>query len=466
MRPLPVPGDLLAGKYTVVRALGHGGMGVVYEAEHARLGQNVALKFLKPEHVEIAQDLARFEREARAAATLKSPHVVRIYDVDTTPEGVPYIVMELLAGHDLSQELRRRDDVPLAEVVDWMLQVCAAMGEAHARGIIHRDLKPSNVFLCEGGEQVKVVDFGISKLLASGEFTGSSSALGTPQYMAPEQLRGSRDVDGRIDIWAIAIMTYRILARRFPFAGETPAAIAVSIVTEEPTPLAQHRPDLPPTFCDALMRALVKLPSGRYRTVFELAEALAPFGSGKHAAPRASSPSLASLPSASVRDVDPPAASGRAVSEVTVGATELVVPGLAPKRRWGVAVLAGAAVVAVGLGALTALRTPRPPPQGAAIVIGQGAAVDPTPSSALPLAPLAPSADVPPASSTDAPLAPSVDPVASAPAARVSSTHAAPKPPPGRPTATGAAPKPTATGAGPKPTATVAPKPSATPLHL
>ncbi|MCA8967819.1 MAG: serine/threonine protein kinase, partial [Planctomycetes bacterium] len=175
MRPLPVPGDLLAGKYTVVRALGHGGMGVVYEAEHARLGQNVALKFLKPEHVEIAQDLARFEREARAAATLKSPHVVRIYDVDTTPEGVPYIVMELLAGHDLSQELRRRDDVPLAEVVDWMLQVCAAMGEAHARGIIHRDLKPSNVFLCEGGEQVKVVDFGISKLLASGEFTGSSS---------------------------------------------------------------------------------------------------------------------------------------------------------------------------------------------------------------------------------------------------------------------------------------------------
>jgi eukaryotic-like serine/threonine-protein kinase len=451
MRPLPVPGDLLAGKYKVVRALGHGGMGIVYEAEHARLGQNVALKFLKPEHVEIAQDLARFEREARAAATLKSPHVVRIYDVDTTPEGVPYIVMELLAGHDLSQELRRRDGVPLTEVVDWMLQVCAAMGEAHARGIIHRDIKPSNVFLCEAGEQIKVVDFGISKLLASGECTGSSSALGTPQYMAPEQLRGSRDVDGRIDIWAIAVMTYRILARRFPFAGETPAAIAVSIVTEEPTPLAEHRPDLPPAFCDALMRALVKLPAGRYPTVFDLAEALAPFGSGKHAAPRASSPSL---PNASVRDLEPVASSGRSVSEVTVGATELVVPGLAPKRRWGAAALMGAMVVAIGVGAVTALRTSQPPSGGAAIVVGQGAPFGPTPSASAsaeaPLAPLAPAA-----SGVE-----SVETVASAPAARVSSSHAA-KAPPGKPAAP---PKPTAA---PKPATTGAqPKPSATPLHL
>src|SRR5258706_8806014 len=161
------PGYQIGDKYSVVQAIGWGGMGIVYEATHIRLGQRVAVKLLAPDLAQTQEAVARFEREARAAAHLRSPHVARVFDVDTLPNGTPYIVMELLDGRDLADELAARGPLPVAEAVDYLLEACDAMAEAHQLGIVHRDLKPSNMFLTNDGPNptLKVLDFGISKVI-------------------------------------------------------------------------------------------------------------------------------------------------------------------------------------------------------------------------------------------------------------------------------------------------------------
>jgi serine/threonine protein kinase len=191
---LPAPGEVVGGKYRLTRMLGTGGMGMVFEAEHLRLRQSVAIKFLRPDVLSMVDAVERFEREARASCRMRSPHVVHVLDVDTDARGRPYMIMERLRGCDLEAELKTRGALPVHEAVDWILQACVAVAEAHAAGIVHRDLKPSNLFLADeaGTRDLKVLDFGISKV-ARDEPAVSSMAMtvGTPLYMSPEQVRSS-----------------------------------------------------------------------------------------------------------------------------------------------------------------------------------------------------------------------------------------------------------------------------------
>jgi serine/threonine-protein kinase len=278
------PGQVIADKYRVERVLGEGGMGFVVAAHHLKLDQRVALKFLKPEALKHPHVVQRFAREARAAAKIRGEHVARVIDVGDLPSGSPYIVMEYLDGEDLARRLHERGPLPIAETVGYMLQACEALAEAHAAGIVHRDLKPPNLFLARsaGRATVKVLDFGISKTLEEDAVTGrnltsTSMVMGTPHYMSPEQLRSSRDVDARSDIWALGVVLFELLAGEPPFDGENTTAIITAIVLDEPRQLLQLRPDTPPELASVVHRCLAKRRDERYASVLELARALAPF---------------------------------------------------------------------------------------------------------------------------------------------------------------------------------------------
>jgi eukaryotic-like serine/threonine-protein kinase len=353
--------DSVVGKYRIVRKLGEGGMGVVYEAVHTRIGQRVALKMLLPEVIDVPDVVSRFDREARAASRLKSENTARVLDVDVSDGGLPYMVMEFLDGSDLGRVLEDGGALPVVDAVDYVLQACNAMAEAHANGVIHRDLKPSNLFVTqsENGRRVKVLDFGISKVEndADGRVTATQTVVGTPLYMSPEQVRSAKHVDARTDIWSLGIILYELLAGRTPFEGSTTAA-AVSICVDAPPPLATFRSDVPAELEQAILKALHKEPSGRYPNVKALAEAISSFGSGAIKTPASS---LVSLPSAaassganpvvsleSARTLHDPSASGsqRVAGSATIpGWTTRSTTG--PSRvRW--AVIAGAVFVIAG----------------------------------------------------------------------------------------------------------------------
>src|SRR5580692_1093404 len=224
IRPGSAPvseGDLLAGKYRVERVLGAGGMGIVVAARHEQLDQMVAIKFVRDEALDNEEAVQRFLREARAAVKLKSEHVARVLDVGKLDSGAPYMVMEYLEGNDLGHILTEQGPMEAAAATDWILQACEAVAEAHAAGIVHRDLKPENLFLTNtvgGTQKIKVLDFGVSKSMggASGELsnlTRTRAMLGSPLYMAPEQMRSSRDVDARADIWALGVVLFQLLTQ-------------------------------------------------------------------------------------------------------------------------------------------------------------------------------------------------------------------------------------------------------------
>ncbi len=293
---LPRPGDVIDEKYEITKLIGEGGMGVVFEARHVRLGHDVALKFLHPAAVLVPGATARFEREARASAQLRGPNAAHVLDVDATGEGAAYMVMELLRGRDLDAELHQRGPLPIAEAVDIVLQVCSAMKEAHGLGIVHRDLKPSNIFLAqpEGGTSetgeawpvVKVLDFGISLVAGpdTARVTSTCVSLGTPLYMSPEQVRCSKHVDSRTDIWAIGVILYETLAGAPPFSGEATAAVAAIVADETPS-VRQKRHEVPSGLDSVIARALSKDLRRRFQTVDALADALATYGSGRIRAP-------------------------------------------------------------------------------------------------------------------------------------------------------------------------------------
>ena len=284
---LPQPGDIIAGKYAVVRRLGEGGMAVVYEATHVRLRQPLAIKVLRPDVADSQTVLARFEREARATAQLRSVHAARVVDVDTLPSGVPYMVMEYLEGNDLDAEIAKTGAMPVARAVDLVLQTAGAMQEAHALGIVHRDLKPANLFLCAVGDRkvVKVLDFGISKIEGDGDarITASNAYFGTPAYCAPEQLREAAAADARSDVWALGVVLFELLTGRVPFDGGPTAVIAKVMTDPIPWP-TELRPDLPRDLARVVMHALQRDPKERYPTMHAFADALAPFGPSRTAA--------------------------------------------------------------------------------------------------------------------------------------------------------------------------------------
>ncbi len=286
------PGDVVGGKYRVERVLGAGGMGVVVEATHLDLAQPVALKFIQATALASSASLERFMREARAAVRLRSEHVCRVLDVGRDGDR-PYMVLELLEGMDLAKVAKHHGPLPVADAVEYVLQACDALVEAHALGIVHRDLKPQNVFVTKrvnGTPLVKVLDFGIAKTVgaaAAGQMalTDSSAIIGSPLYMAPEQMRAPKTVDVRIDIWALGVILYELLGGQLPFDGETVTEVCIKVVNEEPTRLLDLRPGLDRKLVDVVMRCLEKDPEDRWQNVAQLAVELEPFSrSGKQGA--------------------------------------------------------------------------------------------------------------------------------------------------------------------------------------
>jgi serine/threonine-protein kinase len=279
-------GDLLAGKYRVERVIGIGGMGVVVAARHEQLDQLVAIKFVRDDSLGNEEAVERFLRESRSAARLRSEHVARVLDVGRLDSGAPYMVMEFLEGSDLAAVLTRDGALPVDVAVALMLQVCEAVGEAHAAGIVHRDLKPENLFLTTtvgGTPRMKVLDFGVSKSSSltsggAGVLTRTRAILGSPLYMAPEQMRSSRDVDVRIDVWALGVVLFELLTLRSPFEAETMPELCLKVVGEPPLSIAELRPDLPPGIVAIVERCLEKDRERRYANASELAVALRPFG--------------------------------------------------------------------------------------------------------------------------------------------------------------------------------------------
>lgn len=275
-------GDHLVGKYVVERVLGQGGMGVVVQAAHVSLGSKVAIKFLLPDACAHPGAVERFLREARAAVQIQSEHVARVSDVGTLETGLPYMVMEFLDGNDLAEEIQSRQVLPTEEAVGILLQALEALAEAHAVGIVHRDLKPANLFLAkrrDGTRTVKVLDFGISKAVQPGEanLTQTSSMMGSPLYMAPEQIRNAKSVDARADIWSLGVILHECLSGRPPFGGETLSGVLAAIVADAPESLATLRSDLPPMLVGVVHRCLEKDPARRVQNAVELAQALAVF---------------------------------------------------------------------------------------------------------------------------------------------------------------------------------------------
>jgi serine/threonine-protein kinase len=288
---VPEPGETVAGKYRIDAVLGAGAMGVVLAARNTLLGHDVAIKFVTPTRAARAEALARFAREARTVASLESEHIVRLLDFGTLEEGTPYMVMQRLVGTDLMSEARARGGrLPLAEVADYAIQACVGLAEAHAHGVVHRDIKPGNLFLtrrANGEPLVKILDFGISKTtIADGAdltLTDTASLLGSPLYMSPEQVRQSKSVDHRTDIWSLGVVIHQLCVGSSPFVGEGAGALLASIAADEPTPLRDVDPEMPEALEAVVLRCLQKSAAFRYQSAAELAQSIAPFATARGA---------------------------------------------------------------------------------------------------------------------------------------------------------------------------------------
>jgi serine/threonine protein kinase len=357
-------GDVLGGKYRVERVLGVGGMGVVVAAHHIQLGERVALKFLLPEALDNDEAVARFAREAQAAARIKSEHVARVTDVGTLPGGGPYIVMEYLDGGDLASWLKRRGVLPIGVAVEFVLQACVAVADAHAIGIIHRDLKPSNLFCVrrsDGQLTIKVIDFGISKVSrASGSAvpdTRTAAVMGSPPYMSPEQMRSAKDVTAQSDIWSLGVILFELMVGRTPFEAESVTELAIK-VTNEPAPLLRgFRPEIPAGLEAAVLRCLEKDRRARFRNVAELARDLLPFAPARA---RASVDRIAGILQEAALSAQAPAGSlfhedGERSPGGTLPPRTETTPrrGLVRRSIWGVGV--GGALAIVGFAASVAV---------------------------------------------------------------------------------------------------------------
>lgn len=283
--PPDLTGMIVADRYRVERLIGQGGMGSVWAARHLSLDQTVAIKFIHPKLLGSNQALRRFDTEAKAAARIKSRHAVTVFDHGVAAGKQPYIVMEYLEGESLEERVRRRGPRPLSEVAVIVAQAARALEAAHAAGIIHRDLKPENIFLAadrdRGPEayEVKVVDFGIAKMVhdeaASGAAaTQAGSVLGTPHFMSPESLTGAGPVGVQADVWSLGACAFAAACGRTPFEGDAIGDIVLKVCSQ-PLPVpSEVNPLLPPAFDSWFARACDRRPSGRFQSVAEMASAL------------------------------------------------------------------------------------------------------------------------------------------------------------------------------------------------
>ncbi len=271
-----IAGEIIGDKYRLVRMLGAGGMGAVWVAENIALDAAVALKLIRSDSDTTAAE--RLLQEARAAAKLGHPAIVRIFDFGQTGRGDPFIVMELLHGESLADVIRRETRIAATSAIQLLLPIAEALEAAHAKGIVHRDLKPDNIFISRGESgrsQPKVVDFGIAKLEhIDTKLTENGSLLGSPDYMSPEQARGLEDMDLRTDVWSFCVVAYEAVTGRPPFTGPNYNALLRSIVEDEPTPMTEFAAGDPELWA-IVQRGLHKDPAERWGSMRELGEALA-----------------------------------------------------------------------------------------------------------------------------------------------------------------------------------------------
>lgn len=289
----PVPGDLVADRYRVGAIIGAGGMGIVYEATHVELGTKVALKVIRPDIAQNSSIWRRFSREARALGALHNKHVVRVHDAGTLRSGLRYLVMELLDGTDMRRYLQQHGALPIPRAVDYVMQVCSALGDAHRLNIVHRDVKPENIFLASfrGSEPiVKLLDFGVALFLEdAGQLTVPGRGVGSPQYLSPEQMRDPSGVDQRSDIWSVGLLTYELLSGASPFAGFNAAQTCLRISRGPMPRIEETCPGVPRALAAAVHRCLEIDPARRPQSADELMLALEPFSS-RHVSEGSSDP--------------------------------------------------------------------------------------------------------------------------------------------------------------------------------
>ena len=390
-----VPGALVAGKLRVIRALGAGGMGAVYEVEHEITKHRRALKILHPSVAQSPTYVARFLREASAAARIGNPHIAETFDAGRLDTGEPYLLMELLDGETLDGRVKRAGALEVGEVAELVGQACEGIAAAHDAGIVHRDLKPENLFVTsrEGAAFVKVLDFGISKFepqrTGALGVTAEGAVMGTPYYMPPEQVRGDGTIDHRADIYALGIILYECSAGARPYEAETLTQLAILIHEGKARPLRERVPSLPEDFCRIVHRAMATSREDRFATAPDLLQALAPFRGRTEAAERVVV--RPSAPAPGTAQSSRPAA----MTTTTAMAETVPTPALpaakasAPRAGSAAAVAAGAVLVMVG--AFVVYEAARGPSGGA----GPRAAVS---------APPAFESEAPPAAVTLAPV--------------------------------------------------------------
>lgn len=296
----PVEGDLVADRYRVGPVIGAGGMGIVYKATHVELGTSVALKVIRPDMARNSAIWRRFSREARALGALQNKHVVRVHDAGTLASGLRYLVMELLEGIDLRRLLQERGALQRERAVDYVIQVCSALGDAHRLNIIHRDIKPENIFIANvrGAEpEVRLLDFGVALFLEdAGQLTVPGRGVGSPQYLSPEQMQNPSGVDQRSDIWAVGLLLYELLSGASPFHGLNPAQTGL-LISKGPIPrIDQACPDLPRELSALVQRCLEINPERRPQSADELMSSLEPFSSRNEARAREAAARAAPAP--------------------------------------------------------------------------------------------------------------------------------------------------------------------------
>jgi eukaryotic-like serine/threonine-protein kinase len=427
-------GEMIAGKYRVEKVLGVGGMGMVLAARHVELHELRAIKLMLSSLGACPEAVERFLREARAAVRLKSEHVAKVYDVGRLEDGSPYMVMEYLEGSDLAAILKAHGPMSVADAVTRVLEVCEGLAEAHAAGIIHRDLKPANLFLtraADGSPSMKILDFGISKILPTAgnnptfDMTTTGAVLGSPHYMSPEQMRSTRNVDARTDIWALGVILYKLTTGVVPFAAETLPQLCGMVFQQAAAPPSRRRAGLPAAFDAVVLRCLEKQPAQRYGDVAELAMALLPFGGegarvsvdriNRTLGVTASRPGIGSstVPMAAVTPVPVPAqlalpAPSAPISGGTAASWRFTGEGSAPRSpssvKTALAAVLGASILSVGVVALVIHgRAPAPPSSSATAGAQSAANVPPATSDERP--PLSAAEPVPEIVATTAPSA-------------------------------------------------------------
>ena len=272
--PPPLIGQVLGGKYRAIRVLGEGGMGTVYECEHVALHRKVAVKVLHPAQAKKKASVARFQNEAHVAGAIGHPNICEIYVMGEIEDGSPFLVMELLQGETLAERIASEGAMPFDDIIDVISQVLSGLVAAHDKGIIHRDIKPENIFLARrvgAAPIIKLLDFGVSKMLP--EFQTSEDALdltrtgmvmGTPYYMSPEQARGERNLDGRVDVYACGVVLYEAIAGKRPFLAPNYNALLLAIINTNPRPLREVRPNTPPELEAIIQHAMAKNRNDRY----------------------------------------------------------------------------------------------------------------------------------------------------------------------------------------------------------